>query len=423
MRSRALVEYSSDSHSASEAEDSKPKGKEPNPAKKEPSLVKRSPVRTTSPQGTKAKGGREPDRKKDQKLLDEEVKRIQKDKDDDEYDRLRLKEDQFLKRQIIEYSKIRIAKRAEEPIDYFAKILFIYKREIKVDEDTNIDLLKHPKKIMDRLGRAEIESLLEKCETFRKIETNEDFQKFWTHIRSLAQSQLDRLIKYELRKKGNINIQSAIGEEYNEEVESMLRGKNAKQLEQLEEQAKRFIQSTDLNLDVEFWDQILSRIQVQKAVMELEALNEKYFEGKGAEDAALAPANKSSQAPQPTSLMIDPPKADPLSPKAYKGELPLNITIFTPENLAKRIESTREKSYKKELAVIVKQAEKEIDIRRTRDLITQGEGTEMEDEELDLEGESRRFKEILRNEENKIEDDELAFDDAEAGQKVMVPFT
>ena len=55
------------------------------------------------------------------------------------------------------------------------KILFMYKREIKVDDDTNVDQMKNPKKIIDRLNKLETESLLEKVDLYKKVEKNEDF--------------------------------------------------------------------------------------------------------------------------------------------------------------------------------------------------------------------------------------------------------
>ena len=57
----------------------------------------------------------------------------------------------------------------------FMKILFMYKREIKVDDDTNVDQMKNPKKIIDRLNKLETESLLEKVDLYKKVEKNEDF--------------------------------------------------------------------------------------------------------------------------------------------------------------------------------------------------------------------------------------------------------
>ena len=410
MKKKALVQYS-DSSSSSNS---------PAPSKKEqlskrpPSPDSRSPNRGNRP--------KEMDRRKDKRLLDEELKRIEKEKIEEEYDRWKLKEDEFLKRQLIEQSKIRIAARREEPIDHFMNILFIYKRDIKVDEDTNVEILKHPKKILDRLGKVEVESLLEKCEIYKKIEKSEDFQKFWTHVKSLAQAQLERLTKYEQRRRGNVNIQGAIADEYNEDIESLIVSKNIKQLEELEEKAKQFRSGTDVNVDVEFWDQVMTRVQVQKAVLGMESLHAKYFEGKGNKDeySGANPTKAQLATVQPTSLVMEPPKADPLSPRAYTGaSLGITVKTFSAEEYRKRLDTLRDKSYKRELALLVKQAEKEIEIRKTKDHLLDHEDQEVSDDDVDLNEETRRFRELLGSEENKLEDDELAFDDYEGeGQKV-----
>jgi hypothetical protein len=41
--------------------------------------------------------------------------------------------------------RFRIENRREEPIDYFMKIIFIYKSELKMDDYITVDLLKAPK--------------------------------------------------------------------------------------------------------------------------------------------------------------------------------------------------------------------------------------------------------------------------------------
>ena len=300
------------------------------------------------------------------------------------------------------------------------KILFIYKREIKL-EDTNVEMLKHPKKLVDRLNKLETEGILEKCDLYKKIEKVEDFKTYWEDIRTLCLYHQDRLVKFELKKKGNVNIHSVIGEEFSDDVEGLIKGKKDKELDELENQAQKFLNSTDLNVDVEFWDQIISRIHVQRAVISLEKLHGKYFEGKGLlESEKLDKKNPNPDAKTQKSLVADIPNADPLSPKPYQGPvLGPNAKLLSEDEYKKRIDTIREKSFQKHLSIYVKMAEKEIEIRKAKEAMIQGD---KEDDSQDENGEemadeATQFKQILKKSGHQFEDDEILFDDVEETKK------
>ena len=299
------------------------------------------------------------------------------------------------------------------------KILFIYKRELKLD-DTSVEILRHPKKIVDRLNKAETEGVIDKCETYKKIEKVDDFKKFWEDVKTLALYHLDRIIKFEMKKKGNVNIHNVIADEFNEDIEALIRGKSNKELDELESQAQKFLSLTDLNVDVEFWDQIVSRIQVQKSIMSLERLHEKYFEGKGLqqEKPDLKATGVTAKAPQ--SIMEDNQKEDPLSPRPYEGELSgEHLRIFSEEEYKARIEAIRKKSFQKQLNTYVKMAEKEIELRKAKDALVDFEEQESsKEEESDRVDEVSEFKNLLQKTGHSAEEDELIFDDFEDTKKV-----
>jgi hypothetical protein len=57
---------------------------------------------TSKAQPPPGKVKKEIERKKEKKILEEEIKRIEREKEEEEYDKWKLKEDEFLKRQLIE---------------------------------------------------------------------------------------------------------------------------------------------------------------------------------------------------------------------------------------------------------------------------------------------------------------------------------
>jgi hypothetical protein len=300
------------------------------------------------------------------------------------------------------------------------KILFIYKREIPIDDDTNFDVLRFPKKIVDRMNKAEIEYVLEKCEIYRKIEKNEDFKSFWEFVKVLAFYHQDRLVRYEMRKKGNMNIQSVVGEEYSQEVESTFKDKTFKDLVALEEQAKKLLNSTEFVVDVEFWEQMLSKISVQKAVMQLEDLYIKYLHTKQVE--AKPVENDAAKDLPRVEIFEDTQHSDPLSPKLYRGDpFKSSIKVYKEDEYTKRIEKVRQQSYDTELKVLIKLAEKEIENRKNKELLMEenNEISDAEEEEgVDLDEEDKHLRAIMRKEDNKDQDDEFAFEDQEVSKKV-----
>lgn len=349
-------------------------------------------------------------KKHDHRLLDAELKRIEKEKAEDEYDKWNLKEDEFFKRQLIEQSKIRIDARREEPIDYFMRILFVYKRQVKPGDDLNIESMRRPKKIIDRLNKTETESILEKCELYRKIEDQEDFKKFWDHVQILCQHHLERVTKFELKRRGNMTVQSVVPEEYNENVEAIIQGKSIKELTSLEAQAQSFIDSMESNVDVEFWDTVLNRVQVQKAVLCLEALHEKYFEGKLDEN----------QTTTDVVTLKEAPRADPLSPRQVPAKSILNGSkVFSQTDYSTRLETLREKAFQIELGVLLKQAEKEIELRRARQTQFNKEAEDSDPEDGTApQDEGFLFKELLKNEKRVDPEEEWLFDEFDSKKKV-----
>lgn len=349
-------------------------------------------------------------KKHDNRLLDAELKRIEKEKAEDEYDKWNLKEDEFFKRQLIEQSKIRIDARREEPIDYFMRILLVYKRQVKPGDDLNIESMRRPKKIIDRLNKSETESILEKCELYRKIEDQEDFKKFWDHVQVLCQHHLERVTKFELKRRGNMIMQSVVPEEYNENVEAIIKGKTIKELSNLESQAQSFIDSMESNVDVEFWDTVLNRVQVQKAVLCLEVLYEKYFEGKLDENQISANV----------TTLIEAPKADPLSPRQVPSNSILQGSkVFSQSDYNSRLEKLRENAFQVELGVLLKQAEKEIELRRARETQFGQEDRNSDSEEHPNEqDEGFLFKELLKKEKTVDPEEEWLFDEFDSKKKV-----
>lgn len=87
--------------------------------------------------------------KADREFLEESRKTNQVEQDELEYTQWLLKEDEFMKKQLIDECKIRIEKKRLKTIDHFVKIMLIYKGAIPIESQAHLLQMRHPKTIID----------------------------------------------------------------------------------------------------------------------------------------------------------------------------------------------------------------------------------------------------------------------------------
>lgn len=166
------------------------------------------------------------------------------------------------------------------PIDYFAKILFIFKGTSDLEEEDSLEMLKHPEILLNRMSQEDIETVIKQAEIFKKIEEEDDFKNFWENIKILAENKLNELRLMEREDKTNINTKNTIFDEYKKEIDKTLKNKNLDELNQLEDQAKRTINSNKFKVDVEFWEEMLQKIKIKRSNLELVDLYINHYEKK-----------------------------------------------------------------------------------------------------------------------------------------------
>lgn len=82
-------------------------------------------------------------------FLEESRKTNQVEQDELEYTQWLLKEDEFMKKQLIDECKIRISAKRLKTIDHFVKITLIYKLAIPIESAAHLLQMRHPKTIID----------------------------------------------------------------------------------------------------------------------------------------------------------------------------------------------------------------------------------------------------------------------------------
>lgn len=69
-----------------------------------------------------------------------------------------------------------------------------------------------------------------------------------------------------------------INEEYEQEIKAMLKHKNYDELQKLEDEINESLQNKDFTMDIEYWDQILKKVDYYKARLKLKEFNNAFIE-------------------------------------------------------------------------------------------------------------------------------------------------
>lgn len=122
------------------------------------------------------------------------------------------------------------------------------------------------------MTKEEIQGISKIVDQYKNIEVEAEYQRFWDNIKILAATYLNELIKHQQKESGRVHVSASVSEDYKKEVEAALAGKTLKELEELELQARNIFNSKEVRINVEFWENMLKKILVKKAELELEAL-------------------------------------------------------------------------------------------------------------------------------------------------------
>lgn len=71
-----------------------------------------------------------------------------------------------MKKQLVDECKIRIEKNRLKPIDHFVKIILVFKSELQLSGEGELEKMRNPKMIIDDLTREEIEAIMQEFEVF-----------------------------------------------------------------------------------------------------------------------------------------------------------------------------------------------------------------------------------------------------------------
>lgn len=204
------------------------------------------------------------EREREREAREEELTRIQREKEAAQFKEWEKQEDTFHLQQAKLRSKIRIQDGRAKPIDLLARYVSAE------DEDFTVEM-HEPYVYLNGLKIQDLEDLQEDIKIYMELENGKNLD-YWKDLQIIVEDEMHKLRKVDTtgteRREG---INAAVGSE----IVSIFKGKTPSQLQALYQQIEKKISSGEEGVDVGYWETLLSRL---KAYMARARLRERHQE-------------------------------------------------------------------------------------------------------------------------------------------------
>jgi len=223
------------------------------------------------------------EREKEMEMREEDMNRIQREKEMQEFKVFEKQEISFHLKQSRLRSRIRIKGGRAKPIDHLAQYYDAFTNEFgeesmdksqgKTEEDIEDEemylssSIHEPFQVLNGLRRSDLEDLIEDIKVYQELNHKRDLS-FWNDMQVIVEDELNKLNNY-VSKDRREGINSAV----ESQVNGLLHGKTAAELEVLKRQVEQKVSSREEGVDITFWETIMSKL---RAVMAKARLKEKH---------------------------------------------------------------------------------------------------------------------------------------------------
>lgn len=250
------------------------------------------------------------EREKERELRLEEMTKLQRDKEAEQFKEWIQQEDYFHLKQAKLRSKLRIKEGRSKPIDILARYINVFgdnlctdyvsdsgntsdeslqmKRRMRRDEEEEdlLDRIKvlsgtltEPYNTLNGLRIRDMEDLIEDIRIYLELDSNSKINAdYWRDLQIIVEDELAKL------KLANMDLQERRREGINPSVSSdiakILKGKTPQQLKVLQEQVEKKISSKEDGIDIGYWETLLSRLKAQIARARLREFHDQNLRNK-----------------------------------------------------------------------------------------------------------------------------------------------
>ncbi|UYV79524.1 CACTIN [Cordylochernes scorpioides] len=249
------------------------------------------------------------ERERERESRDEELTRIQREKEAAQFKEWEKQEDIFHLQQAILRSKIRIEDGRAKAIDLLARYISAEEGDLTVE-------MNEPYIYLNGLSISDLEDLQEDIRVYKELENGRN-QDYWKDLEIIAEDELHKLRK----KDDQVGRRDGINPAVAGDVMGIFRGRGPEELEALHAHIEAKIRAEDEGVDIGYWETLLSRLRAFMARARLrqrhqDNLHRKLLQLKkeqGVETGPLFPCAKT----------IDPkPSTSTQPPQAVKEDLP-----------------------------------------------------------------------------------------------------
>ena len=176
------------------------------------------------------------------------------------------KEDEFVLKQSKKKAHIRVKEGRAKTIDWLAVTLGIIDqtKDLLEDEEAEDDVeVIDPSGVFEGLSLSQLQELGKDIETYLLLESNNKNRKYWSALLVICKDHQKRLTTSHSHARSTNSVSA--------DVDRLLRPKSLEQLEGLEKQISKKLQSNE-PIDVEYWEQLLQSVAVYKSRAELNAV-------------------------------------------------------------------------------------------------------------------------------------------------------
>ncbi|XP_008472735.1 cactin [Diaphorina citri] len=216
---------------------------------------------------------------------EEEMALTQRGKEAAQFEEWQRQEDQFHLEQARLRSTIRIQEGRAKPIDLLAKY---------IGSEAEVDAVEmhEPYTYLTGLAIKDLEDLLEDIKVYMELEKGEN-EAYWNDISIIVEDELHGLRKLEKQGHSDLTRREGIHESVAQDVASVFKGKTTAQLEALQTQIELKISSKTENIDVGYWETLLSQLKgnfvfLNVITAEEKALQREARKGMGGDEAEFS---------------------------------------------------------------------------------------------------------------------------------------
>lgn len=193
------------------------------------------------------------EREREREIREEELTRIQREKEAAQFKEWEKQEDTFHLQQAKLRSKIRIQDGRAKPIDLLARYVS------SEEEDFTVEM-HEPYVYLNGLRSQDLEDLQEDIKIYMELENGKNLD-YWKDLQIIVEDEIHKLRDTHSSEERRESINNAVGSE----IVGIFKGKTPKQLQAMYRQIEKKISGNQDGIDIAYWETLLSRLNAYMA--------------------------------------------------------------------------------------------------------------------------------------------------------------